>query len=593
MGMKSLRLPNSARRVSAWTESLEDDEPSYRPGQFAQKRGDSASHPLSSQCDRWSSSTDRSDHVRGRGESWEGLSCQMPVLLRGIFEIQKRSCDVVLTCSHLSWSPIQPDGPAIATMEQQQKEEFVELSDMFSVKVKRRRAAGKNKGGTLLGITIFICVRKGQMLKDDYINLYNQSEDFCEIWFKQLKEILNGFPNRPKSLKIIINPQSHKGEASRLYSDRVAPLFKLADIQTNVTETKYTGHALTLLKECELQEYDGVVCIGGDGTASEVVHGLLLRAQIDAGRNIDSIFTPVRASLPLGIIPAGSTNILAYSLHGVKKAVTATLHIIMGNIQPVDACSFSTNNKLLRFGFSSMFGFGGRTLALAEKNRWMPSTQRREYAFLKTLANLKSENCVLTFYPVKHEEFKDHNGLEILMIIPTIYCNIPKKKKDQAINQYMEDPWKLLQGDLLNLSIMTIPCLCSMAPRGLAPNTRLNDGTMAVNIAWNTSRQDFVRHLKRFATLKNPFSFPFTETYLVEEIKISRKMEATAEQNGIINSNSVEEIGLWNIDGDLVEVSSDVHVRKHNLNDTDTRGVEEKTGLSQCVPAFLYIGHLR
>jgi ceramide kinase-like protein len=36
-----------------------------------------------------------------------------------------------------------------------------------------------------------------------------------------------------------------------------------------------------------------------------------------------------------------------------------------------------------------MFGFGGRTLALAERHRWMPPGQRREFAVIKTLANLK------------------------------------------------------------------------------------------------------------------------------------------------------------------------------------------------------------
>lgn len=35
------------------------------------------------------------------------------------------------------------------------------------------------------------------------------------------------------------------------------------------------------------------------------------------------------------------------------------------------------------------------------------------------------------------------------------------------------DRWQMIQGQFLNVSIMAIPCLCSVAPRGLAPNTRL------------------------------------------------------------------------------------------------------------------------
>lgn len=44
-----------------------------------------------------------------------------------------------------------------------------------------------------------------------------------------------------------------------------------------------------------------VVCVGGDGSVAEVCHALVLRAQLDA----NSPEKPVKAVLPLGIIPAG------------------------------------------------------------------------------------------------------------------------------------------------------------------------------------------------------------------------------------------------------------------------------------------------
>ncbi|KAI4881003.1 hypothetical protein NFI96_003439 [Prochilodus magdalenae] len=141
---------------------------------------------------------------------------------------------------------------------------------------------------------------------------------------------LSGFQSRPKSLKVFVNPSSHKKEAYQIYVDQVAPLFKLADIRTDVTVTERKGHALSVLKECSLEEYDGVVCVGGDGSVAEVAHGLLLRAQMDAGRDADSIFMPVQAALPLGVIPAGSTDAVACSVHGLRHPVTAALHIIMG-----------------------------------------------------------------------------------------------------------------------------------------------------------------------------------------------------------------------------------------------------------------------
>uniref|UniRef100_A0A672U903 DAGKc domain-containing protein n=1 Tax=Strigops habroptila TaxID=2489341 RepID=A0A672U903_STRHB len=190
-------------------------------------------------------------------------------LLRGIFEISKRSCDVVLSARRLRWSPILPESPTGGTGRGaghlREREEIIEMKDVFSVKLKRRRFVGQKKGGTLLGITIFKCLNKeDNKLTDCAIHLNNLSEDHCHSWFRHLKDILN--------------------------------------------VTEYEGHALSVLKECELQAFDGVVCVGGDGSVSEVTHGLLLKAQMDAGKDTDYIPAPVRAPVPLGVIPAGETK---------------------------------------------------------------------------------------------------------------------------------------------------------------------------------------------------------------------------------------------------------------------------------------------
>ncbi|KFO12728.1 Ceramide kinase-like, partial [Balearica regulorum gibbericeps] len=460
-----------------------------------------------------------------------------------------------------------------SSMVLQAHEEIIEMKDVFSVKLKRRRFVGQKKGGTLLGITIFKCLNKEEnKLTDCAIHLNNLSEDHCHSWFRHLKEILNGFQNRPKSLKVFVNPSSHKREATHVYYEKVAPLFKLADIKTDVTVTEYEGHALLVLKECELQAFDGclslvcssmeefilnrlaflfcnrVVCVGGDGSVSEVAHGLLLKAQIDAGKDTDYVPMPVRAPVPLGVIPAGTTNILAHTLYGIKHAVTAALHIIMGHIQPVDVCTFSTASKLLRFGFSAMFGFGARTLALAEKHRWMPSNQRKDFAFIKTLADLKPEECELSFLPLQIPQEESHENDRITLF----YLG----SKDQ---------WHKIQGHFLNVSIMAIPCLCSMAPRGLAPNTRLNNGSMALIVVQNTSRTEFIKHLKRYTSIKNQFNFPFVETYTVQEVKVQPRLKSglDAKENTYLNAASAEGNYPWNIDGDLMEEASEVHVRVH------------------------------
>nr|AEK85665.1 ceramide kinase-like isoform 31 [Mus musculus] len=180
---------------------------------------------------------------------------------------------------------------------------------------------------------------------------------------------------------------------------------------------------------------------------------------------MDCIPTLVGAELPLGFIPAGSTNALAHSLFGTPHVVTATMHIILGHIRSVDVCTFSSAGKLLCFGFSAMFGFGGRTLALAEKYRWMSPSQRRDFAIIKALAKLK--------------------------------------KSQRSAESDCGGHWQTIQGQFLNISIMAMPCPCSMAPRGFTPDTRLHNGSMALRVVRNTTRSEFVKHLKRHSSVKN------------------------------------------------------------------------------------------
>uniref|UniRef100_A0A8C6D154 Ceramide kinase like n=1 Tax=Moschus moschiferus TaxID=68415 RepID=A0A8C6D154_MOSMO len=359
------------------------------------------------------------------------------ILLRGIFEIGRDSCDVVLSERALRWQPIRPERlPGDSKYDFLQKEEFVELKDIFSVKLKRRYSIKQKRSGTLLGITLFICLKKEQnKLKDSTLDLINLSEDHCDIWFRQLKKIL-----------------------------------------------------------------------------------------------------------------AGSTNVLAHSLHGVSHVVTATLHIIMGHIQPVDVCTFSTIGKFLRFGFSAMFGFGGRALAVAEDHRWMSPNQRMDFAIMKALAKLKPEECEISFLPFNSSQDLEERRAQGY---PKSDCN---------------DQWQMIQGQFLNVSIMAIPCQCSVAPRGLAPNTRLNNGSMALITARNTSRPEFIKHLKRYASMKNQFNFPFVDTYTVEEVKVCPRSNSSGHHpeedhgpRGTASGNCFP----WNVDGDLMQVASEVHVRVH------------------------------
>ncbi|KAK0143495.1 Ceramide kinase-like protein [Merluccius polli] len=449
------------------------------------------------------------------------------VLLRGIFKLGKISHDVLLTSNSVSWTPITPDNPT-GERGSERGSARVWLRDVFAVKVKRRRAAGQQTGGVVLGLCLFCSRRTGNTLQEVKVHLLNTSLSLCHTWVTHLKQLLTVLP-RPRQLKVFINPGSHKKQSVLIYREHIAPLFRMADIHTDITITERKGHILSVVKECSLTQYDGVVCVGGDGTVAELAHALVLRAQLDSQRDPDSDLNPVQATLPLGIIPAG-------------------------HLQQVDMCSFFSLGRLVTFGFSAMFGFGGRSLALAERKRWMPPPQRRDYALAKTMASLRSLHTN-TLTQRCHCLSLDQRNVSCLF-----FLQIKLTCQENGVS------WETKHGVFLSISIMAIPSLSPHAPRGLAPNTRLTNGSAELITVGNASRSEFIKHLKRYNSQDEQSCLSFVETRSVTAVKLRPHGMVSCPGEGeeeATPSDQSESSFPWNIDGELVEMAHEVVVRVH------------------------------
>lgn len=60
------------------------------------------------------------------------------------------------------------------------------------------------------------------------------------------------------------------------------------------------------------------------------------------------------------------------------------------------------------------------------------------------------------------------------------------------------------------------------------------------------------------------FNFPFVETYTVEEVKVYPRNKTSGrhpEEEDQLQEAASEESFPWNIDGDLMEAASEVHVK--------------------------------
>lgn len=114
-----------------------------------------------------------------------------------------------------------------------------------------------------------------------------------------------------KKLLFIYNAHAGKGKIGNHLVD-IIETFAKKDYCITVSPTMKQGDATQVARE-EGKKYDLIVCSGGDGTLDEVVTGI-----IQSGEDI-----------PLGYIPAGSTNDYANSL-GLPKRMKAAAEIAVG-----------------------------------------------------------------------------------------------------------------------------------------------------------------------------------------------------------------------------------------------------------------------
>lgn len=116
---------------------------------------------------------------------------------------------------------------------------------------------------------------------------------------------------KKKKLLFVFNPFSGKAQIKNQLLDIVDTMVK-AGYEVTIYPTQAKEDAMHKV-ELEAGEYDLVVCSGGDGTLDEAVSGMMKREQ----------------KVPLGYIPAGSTNDFANSL-GIPKDMVRAASVAVG-----------------------------------------------------------------------------------------------------------------------------------------------------------------------------------------------------------------------------------------------------------------------
>ena len=130
---------------------------------------------------------------------------------------------------------------------------------------------------------------------------------------------------------LVVNPASRKGARHQASVERE---FRSAGVTVDVAVTQGPGHATEIVRSADAA-YDAIFVLGGDGTAMEAVSGC------------------VGTQRPVGVLPAGTGNLLAGSLGIPRGARRATKALVRGGIQRVDLARFADGRY---FAFAAGLG---------------------------------------------------------------------------------------------------------------------------------------------------------------------------------------------------------------------------------------------
>lgn len=117
---------------------------------------------------------------------------------------------------------------------------------------------------------------------------------------------------KKKKLLFVFNPHSGKGQIRNKLLE-IVDIFVKTGYEVQIHPTQEPGDARGLVKK-RAGKFELVVCSGGDGTLDEVVSGMMQREK----------------RVPIGYIPAGSTNDFAVSLKLSKNMAEAARTSVLG-----------------------------------------------------------------------------------------------------------------------------------------------------------------------------------------------------------------------------------------------------------------------
>lgn len=362
-----------------------------------------------------------------------------------------------------------------------------------------------------------------------------------------------------------MNPYGGKQNALSLYEKYAKPIFLLANIDVSVVITQRQNQIFDLVLQQNLELYDGIITCGGDGTFSELFNGIIYKDILKTNPN-EPLMTDLnnipKPSKTLGIIPAGSTDSIAYCLHGTADIKTCIIQIVLGQTTGMDISSVSNSSGILRFYASALaYGFLGDVQLESENHRWL-GPKRYDYSGFKKLIGNRSYDVEIMIQ--KEPEANDSDVIincdenqSLKCYESCSKCSLMDKSENNN-EEEIEEKYQKISGKVFMILGANISCACQRSPSGVAPDLHIGDGYNDLIIIRHGSLWNNLQFLLTASKDDGDISkLPFVEKYRTKKFHVKalngtslRSLSSSTQPISVMpNKHS----SVWNCDGEIIQ----------------------------------------